>query len=71
MGLWAVDSAAALRPILREGGPLLGKTVKAFNVLKAVAGSTGAAHAYNSAAAIVAQVTFMDNTTAIVKIAVP
>ncbi len=53
MGLWAVDSAAALRPILREGGPLLGKTVKAFNVLKAVAGSTGAAHAYNSAAAIV------------------
>jgi|GEM_PF-3798613 len=69
--LYGLDGFGTLQELLRENGSLLGKTVKLFKVLKAVSGSPGVTHSYNSFAQIVALVTFTDNTVAIVRIGVP
>jgi hypothetical protein len=69
--LYAADGAGVVREILRENQPLLGKTVKTFNVLKAVSGSAGATRAFNVDEIVVAQVTFTDGTTAVVRIQLP
>ena len=71
VGLYAVDSAGQVREILRENQSLLGKTVKTFSALKAVAGSAGVGRSYNSAAAVVALVTFTDHSVAMVRVRVP
>jgi hypothetical protein len=70
-GLYALDGAGAVRELVREGQSLLGKTVKTFNVLKAVSGSAGVTRSFNNAGSIVVLVTFTDDTTAIVRIDLP
>ena len=69
--LYGVDSLGALRELMRENQPLLGKTVKTFTVLKAATGSPGVARSFNSAGEVVSLVTFTDTTPAIVKTVVP
>ena len=71
VGLYAIDSAGTLHELLREGQTLGTKTVKVFNVLKAVAGSAGATRSFNNTGAVVVLVTYGDGTSAIVRINIP
>jgi hypothetical protein len=71
LGLYGLDSFGVVVELLRENQPLLGKTVKTFNVIKAVAGTAGSSRSFNGAGEIVVLVTFTDKTTAIVRISVP
>ncbi|MHA3770406.1 DUF7453 family protein [Verrucomicrobiota bacterium sgz303538] len=71
LGLYAVDAFGEVQELMRENQPLLGKTVKTFSVLKAIAGSAGSARSYNANSQVAALVTFTDGTTAIVKIEIP
>jgi hypothetical protein len=70
-GLYAVDPLGAPFELVRENQPLLGKTVKMFAVLKAVAGSGGVTRSFNATGSVVLLVTFTDRTTAIVRIDLP
>ncbi len=74
VGLYAVDAAGTTHELVRENQPIAGitgKTVKMFNVLKAVSGSAGATRSFNANGAVVVLVTFTDNTTSIVKVSLP
>lgn len=71
LGLYAVDAFGEVQELIRENRPLLGKTVKTFSVLKAIAGSAGSARSYNANSQVSALVTFTDGTTGIVKIEIP
>ena len=74
MGLYAADGNGTIREVMREGQPLAnltGRTVKSFNVLKAVAGTAGVKRAFNDNGQVAALVTFSDNTSGIVKIELP
>jgi hypothetical protein len=71
IGVWAVDSAGALRVLFREGDTIAGKEVKSLTVLKAVGGSPGTTHAFNGSAEIVWRAAFTDGTAAIMVTTVP
>ncbi len=72
VGVWATDGAGALRLLFREGDTIAsGKQVKNFVVLKAVSGSPGTTHAFNSRAQVLWRVTFLDGRSAIVRTTVP
>ncbi len=71
LALYGTSSEGILRELIREGQPLLGKTVKTFNALKAASGATGSSRAFNSAGDVAVQVSFTDGSTGIVKIALP
>ena len=71
LGLYGVDSIGTIVELVRENQPLLGKTVQTFNVIKAVAGSSGSSRSFNASGAIVVLVTFTDKTTALIRISVP
>jgi hypothetical protein len=70
-GLYGVDRFGVLRELVRENQPLLGKTVKTFNVLKAVSGTVGSSRSFNGTGETAVLVTFTDKTSAIVKITGP
>ncbi len=61
----------AVTELVREGNPLLGKTVKNFSVLKAAGGSAGTSRAFNAQHQVVLLVNFTDRSTAIVGIQIP
>ena len=68
-GLWAVDAGGTLRLLLREGVTTIGtRTVKSFKILPASAGNS---RNFNTAGEIVAVVTFMDTTSAVVVMTLP
>ncbi len=71
VGLWAVDSAGALRLLLREGGTYGGVAVKNFTVLTAVSGSMGQTRGYNNNAEVIVRVTDTANAQHVMKITVP
>jgi alpha-tubulin suppressor-like RCC1 family protein len=71
LGLYGVTSEGTLVELLREGGPLLGKTVKTFATLKAVPGSPGVGRFHNHAGEVVALVGFAGGAQAIVKVKLP
>lgn len=70
-GLYAVDSSGHLQQLLRRNQPLLGNTLNAFTVLKAVAGSAGVTRSFNANREVVVYVRFTDNSAGIVKFVVP
>lgn len=70
-GLYAVDSNGHLQQLMRQNQPLVGKTAKAFNVLKAVTGSAGVTRAFNANREVVVHVLFTDDTVGLVKFAIP
>ncbi len=61
----------AVTELVREGQPLLGKTVKNFSVLKAAAGTAGTSRAFSKNHQVVLLVNFTDRSTAIVGIQLP
>ncbi len=69
--LYGVDSFQNVRELLRKNQPLLGKTVKTFSVLKAVAGSAGTTRSFNAHGQVAVLVSFTDHSSAIVKIDLP
>lgn len=71
-GVWSADGAGAFHLVLQEGTTQIGaKTVKSFAVLKAVSGTPGQTHAFNSNAELVSKVTFTDGFQAIVHTNLP
>jgi hypothetical protein len=71
VALYGLDSFGALRELLRENQTIERKSVKSFNVLKAISGSAGASRSFNGNRQVAALVTFTDRTTAIMKIELP
>ncbi len=73
LAFFGVDSLGSLRALLREGDPLLTKTVKTFSVLKTVGGVAGSTRAFNASGDVVVLVTYATNpsTTSIVKFKIP
>ena len=71
--LWATVSTGQFRRILRTGIALTpnGSLVKSLTLLAATPGSTGTARSYNETASVVALVTFVDKTQALVRIDLP
>ncbi len=69
--LYFTNYHGAVRELIRENQPLLGKTVKAFSVLKAASGSAGSTRAYNDQREVILQVTFTDKSVSIVHILLP
>lgn len=70
-GVWAVDSAGALRLLFRERDPIAGRVLASFTVLKAVAGSPGTTRAFNDAGQVIWRAAFSDGTSAIMVTTVP
>jgi hypothetical protein len=72
-GVWAINSAGALRPLFREGDVIAGRTLSSFNVLGVVNGSPGQRRAWTESAepTLVWRAFFTDATSAIVKTTVP
>lgn len=66
-GLWAVDTHGILRCLFREGDQIANKTLKSFDVLNAVAGTRGAARAFNEHAQIVWRAKFTDGSAAVIR----
>lgn len=67
-GLYATHPDGSPRELIREGQPLLGKTVRTFSVLKTALGSAGTKRSFNDGGSIVVLVTFTDYSTAIVRV---
>ncbi|HZJ17091.1 MAG TPA: hypothetical protein VFD27_18700, partial [Chthoniobacteraceae bacterium] len=70
-GLWVVDTTGTLRCLVREGDQVAGRTVKTFNILRAVPGTPGVTRAFNAQTQIVWLATFWDGSTALVETAIP
>jgi len=72
-GLWAVNSAGALRRLVLEGDTIAGRTLRSFDVLGVVTGSPGQRRAWsgNGDPALIWLAFFTDGSSAIVKTTVP
>ncbi len=71
-GIWAVDSAGALRLLVREGDVIGGKTVKTFTALTGVSGSPGVTRSFsNNTNQVIYRATFTDGSQAVVTVHVP
>jgi hypothetical protein len=70
-GLWVVDTTGTLRCLICEGDEVAGRTVKTFNILKAVPGTPGVTRAFNAHTQIVWLATFTDGNTALANTTVP
>ncbi len=70
-GLWAIDTHGLLRCLFREGDQVASKTLKSFDVLNAVAGTRGAARAFNERTQIVWRAVFADGSAGIIRTTVP
>ncbi|MGB8169123.1 MAG: choice-of-anchor tandem repeat GloVer-containing protein, partial [Chthoniobacteraceae bacterium] len=75
IGVWAIDSTATLRLVVRTGDILkVGgqpKTLSLMTVLSPVLGSAGQARSYNSTRYLVFRATFTDRTQAIMQLVIP
>ncbi len=68
LGLWTSGSLGVPHLVLQSGTTVVeGKTVRSFEVLKAVGGSPGQTHGFNTFGAVFSQVTFTDGSQAIVQ----
>ena len=70
-GVWATDSAGAVKKLIQEGDPIGTSKVASFQVLSTVSGSPAQTRSFNSAGEVVMQVTDTTGGTHLVHVAVP
>ena len=76
-GVWAMASDGALQLLFRTGDKFqtdetsAEKTVKKFNVLKAVTGSMGVTRGFNDGGLVIWRATFTDGTQGIIETTIP
>jgi len=71
VGLWATDSAGALRLLMQEGDAIGTSTVKTMTVLSTVSGSPAQTRSFNNGGHVILRVTDATNAQHLVSIAVP
>ncbi|MBL9114870.1 MAG: hypothetical protein JNJ83_07655 [Verrucomicrobiaceae bacterium] len=70
-GVWATDSAGAVKKLIQEGDPIGVSKVASFQVLSTVSGSPAQTRSFNSAGEVVMQVTDTAGGTHLLHVAVP
>lgn len=70
-GLWATDSAGAIKKLIQEGDPIGASKVASFRVLSTVAGSSAQTRSFNSSGEVVIQVTDTKAGTHLLHVVVP
>ncbi len=69
--LFGTNSLGSTIPLLREGMTVGGKTVKSFNVMKAVPGCEGSTRSFSKGGLVASLVIFQDATSAVITIGIP
>ncbi|MBL9117206.1 MAG: hypothetical protein JNJ83_19525 [Verrucomicrobiaceae bacterium] len=70
-GLWATDSAGAIKKLIQEGDAIAGSKVASFQVLTTVPGSPAQTRSFNNRGDVVIQVTSAIGETHLVHVVVP
>ena len=70
-GLWATDSAGAIKKLIQKGDPVGTSKVASFQVLSTVSGSSAQTRSFNRSGEVVIQVTDTTGGTHLLHVVVP